>query len=64
LCDVAREASGEHNCGNRRPLCKIASEASDFAQRPSLSDVFIWYNITPIGVSPAENMGGVKERSD
>jgi len=36
----------------------------NFTQRPSLSDVSGWYNITPIGVLPARNMGAVKEQSD
>ena len=42
LCDVASEASGRANCGNRRPLCKRVSEASDFAQRIGTCEVAPW----------------------
>ena len=46
------------------PVPKLPFLKENGVQRSSLSDVFGWYDITPTGVLPAENMGAVKERSD
>ena len=63
---AAHSAKEEFPAGKRRERApaRLWRGASDFAERSSLSDVFGWYNIMPIGVSPAENMGAVKERND